>query len=265
MKKHIATGGIIYTDSHMSYCNSSQGVSKLSKYGWYHYWTNHSVRMVHEKFPFCHSMSMEAVWGDLKRTCVGMKFTLAYDKIQEFCDEFMMKRRFLKQRCTYDFTMRAIHHYYRYHYNKLLQLRHFNEEMAPIVGEIENNYEGVAIEKNMLGKGRGPSGRRLGTKRLMKNIDLCDLSITRDPCDFDKSFLRMLDVSIACNKKEWEQVGLQIKLDHFTDAYITRKNLERRAKGVSQNWIPVWPQLEVEQTDEELAYLATQLHQSAEG
>ena len=199
--------------------------------------------MVHEKFPFCHSMSMEAVWGDLKRTCVGMKFTLAYDKIQEFCDEFMMKRRFLKQRCTYDFTMRAIHHYYRYHYNKLLQLRHFNEEMAPIVGEIENNYEGVAIEKNMLGKGRGPSGRRLGTKRLMK----------------------MLDVSIASNKKEWEQVGLQKKLDHFTDAYITRKNLERRAKGVSQYWIPVWPQLEIEQTDEELAYLATQLHQSAEG
>ena len=59
LKKHIRPGSIIYTDSHMSYCRMIAGVSKLAQHGWYHYWTNHSIRMVHEKFPFCHSMSME--------------------------------------------------------------------------------------------------------------------------------------------------------------------------------------------------------------
>jgi hypothetical protein len=75
----------------------------------------------------------------------------------------------------------------------------------------------------MFEKGRRRSGRRIGSTVLMKNIDLCDLNITRDPCDFEKSFLRILDVSIARSKKEWEQVGLQIKLDRITDAYTTRK------------------------------------------
>ena len=59
LKKHIKPGTHIFTDSHMSYCSSTLGTSKLSKYGWYHYWTNHSIRMVHEKLPFCHSMRME--------------------------------------------------------------------------------------------------------------------------------------------------------------------------------------------------------------
>ena len=81
MKKHIPGGSIIYTDSHMSYCSNQRGVSKLSKHGWYHFWTNHSIRMVHEKFPFCHSMTIENAWGDIKTNCVGMKFTMKYDKI----------------------------------------------------------------------------------------------------------------------------------------------------------------------------------------
>ena len=69
LKRHIPLGSIIYTDSHMSYVNSMSAVSKLSCYGWYHYWTNHSVRFVHEKFPFCHSMQMESVWNDIKHKC----------------------------------------------------------------------------------------------------------------------------------------------------------------------------------------------------
>lgn len=52
MKKHILQGSTIFSDSHMSYCNINLGISKLAAFGFYHMWTNHSFRMVHEKFPF---------------------------------------------------------------------------------------------------------------------------------------------------------------------------------------------------------------------
>lgn len=43
MKRHVPPGGIVYSDSHMSYCNLMTGISKLSQFGWYHMWTNHSL------------------------------------------------------------------------------------------------------------------------------------------------------------------------------------------------------------------------------
>lgn len=52
MKKHCMQGTTIFSDQHMSYCNMNKGTSNLAPYGFYHMWTNHSYRMVHEKFPF---------------------------------------------------------------------------------------------------------------------------------------------------------------------------------------------------------------------
>jgi len=53
----------------MSYCNQAQAVSKLVPYGYFHMWTNHSFRMIHEKFPFNNTMNIERAWSDIKRTC----------------------------------------------------------------------------------------------------------------------------------------------------------------------------------------------------
>ena len=69
MKRHVDNGSLIYSDSHMSYCNLNTGISKLTQFGWYHMWTNHSLRMVHEKFAFNNTLSIERSWGDLKRVC----------------------------------------------------------------------------------------------------------------------------------------------------------------------------------------------------
>ena len=69
LKKHVPRGHIILSDSHMSYCNMMQGVSKLVPYGYFHMWTNHSFRMIHEKFPFNNTMNIERAWSDIKRTC----------------------------------------------------------------------------------------------------------------------------------------------------------------------------------------------------
>lgn len=94
------------------------------------------MRMVHEKFAFNNTLSIERSWGDLKRVCYQIKLCLNYDRIQEFCDLYLVRKKLLKQRCIYDFTMRAVHRYYKYHYNKLLRLRQFNEEKAPSIDKI---------------------------------------------------------------------------------------------------------------------------------
>jgi hypothetical protein len=121
LKKHIARGHTIFSDSHMSYCNLNNGTSKLSKFGFFHMWTNHSMRMVHEKFNFNHTLNIERAWGDIKRVCYHIKSCLNYDKIQEYCDTYLLRKRICKKRCIYDFTMRLIHQYYVAHYNEILK------------------------------------------------------------------------------------------------------------------------------------------------
>jgi len=69
LKKHITKGNTIFSDSHMSYCNMQAGTSKLAALGYFHMWTNHSFRMVHEKFPFNNTLNIERSWSDIKRIC----------------------------------------------------------------------------------------------------------------------------------------------------------------------------------------------------
>ena len=66
IKKHVPRGSIILSDSHMSYCNMHTGISHLAKYGFYHMWTNHAIRMVHEKFPYNHTLNIERAWSAIK-------------------------------------------------------------------------------------------------------------------------------------------------------------------------------------------------------
>ena len=73
LKKHIMQGGTIFSDSHMSYCSLSTGTSKLAAYGFYHMWTNHSFRMVHEKFPFNTTLNVERGWSDVKKVAYEIK------------------------------------------------------------------------------------------------------------------------------------------------------------------------------------------------
>jgi hypothetical protein len=75
IKKHCAPGSTIFSDSHLSYCNLHLGTSKLAAFGFYHMWTNHSFRMVHEKFPFNTTLNVERGWSDIKKTCYQIKTT----------------------------------------------------------------------------------------------------------------------------------------------------------------------------------------------
>jgi len=42
IKRHIDTGGVLFSDMHSMYTHWHTNISKLSQYGIYHMWTNHS-------------------------------------------------------------------------------------------------------------------------------------------------------------------------------------------------------------------------------
>jgi transposase-like protein len=81
MKAHIAPGSMVFSDSHMGYCNMNSGTSRLSEFGFFHMWTNHSFRMVHEKFPFNSTLNVERGWSDIKKNCYSIKRALNYSVI----------------------------------------------------------------------------------------------------------------------------------------------------------------------------------------
>ena len=67
IKKHIVPGVILYSDQHASYVKLRASCSKLSQYGIYHFWVNHSHGMVNEKFTFVNTTGIEYIWCQLKK------------------------------------------------------------------------------------------------------------------------------------------------------------------------------------------------------
>jgi hypothetical protein len=137
IKKHIPTGGTIFSDSHMAYCNLPAASSKLSQYGYYHYWTNHSFRFIHEKFPFNNSLQVERMWRSLKLNCYMIKSAFNYSKIQQHCSAFMLKRKILRKRMIYEFMLKITYQYYRDKYFEFLKHRQFDETLCPSMHKID--------------------------------------------------------------------------------------------------------------------------------
>ena len=67
LKAHMPPGVILISDMHSIYVKLGQNKSRLTQFGWYHMWANHSEMFIHNKYPFVHSMGIERRWGDLKR------------------------------------------------------------------------------------------------------------------------------------------------------------------------------------------------------
>ena len=62
IKKHCKVGSTLISDMHSIYTDFGSNTSKLTKYGYYHMWCNHSETMVHYKFRFLHSLNIESEW-----------------------------------------------------------------------------------------------------------------------------------------------------------------------------------------------------------
>lgn len=67
IKRHLETGGILFSDMHSMYVTMASAKSKLAQYGIYHMWTNHAETMVHHKLRFLHTLNIEREWLHLKR------------------------------------------------------------------------------------------------------------------------------------------------------------------------------------------------------
>lgn len=81
IKKHTVVGATLFSDSNLMYCSMNSGHSKLTQHGYYHMWTNHSFRMIHEKFTFNSIMNVELGWAHLKKICYTIKHTSNFQKI----------------------------------------------------------------------------------------------------------------------------------------------------------------------------------------
>ena len=87
--------------------------------------------------------------------------------------------------------MRLVHRYYRYHYNKLLQLRSFDESVSPSMDKIPYCYESLSGKSCIKVKDLGKD------LNYVMNHDHVELNMTKNGLDFDKRFLHHLRTSIV--------------------------------------------------------------------
>ena len=130
IKKHASPGCVIYTDTHSSYVKTHCAVSKLAKYGYYHYWINHSCMYVHEKFGFVHTMPIEVCWNNMKKTATSLKAATSNRAIREHLNTYTFRCIFRKEG-LHHMILRAIRFTYDRQYRKFLMLNDFEENCVP--------------------------------------------------------------------------------------------------------------------------------------
>jgi len=120
VKAYIPPGKAILSDCHSSYMTLSQGQSKLSVYGYYHFWINHSEFYVHNKFPFVATGKIEMTWRMLKSSFNNIKWNTEPRRIDEILNTFCL-RTIIKNYKIYDFVLKRIKDYHTYKMDKYLK------------------------------------------------------------------------------------------------------------------------------------------------
>ena len=234
LKKHVDAGSMILSDSHMSYTNINKGVSHLTQYGFCHMWTNHAIRMVHEKFPFNHTLNVERVWSNIKRTCYLMKRELNFDVIQEYCDAYLMRKCIVKKQKIYEFMMRSIHDWYVAMHKRYLTSRNYEEFEVPSILDIDEMIVNTSRKSK--------SNRWVGSSRMIGNFDMDLLSKTsEEKFDFDKNFMKYLNIA----REKIDKLGARERCLTENTQDLHNKMLKYGLKIGTQtkntNYLPVWP------------------------
>lgn len=90
LKKHLRAGAVMHSDHHSSYVILRSAKSLLSKYGFYHFWINHSNLYVHEKFSFVMTGNIERCWSQLRHMMMPLKFQRNSLRIEEYLCTYML-------------------------------------------------------------------------------------------------------------------------------------------------------------------------------
>jgi hypothetical protein len=72
IKNHCVPGSCVYSDSAAQYTVVHGRKSALAKFGYYHFWVNHSDRYTDDKFTFINTSKIELTWLGLKRYARGI-------------------------------------------------------------------------------------------------------------------------------------------------------------------------------------------------
>jgi len=59
---------------------------------------------------------------------------------------YLTRRRIVKKRCLYEFTLRAVHQFYRDKYNDILAMMRYEEKTMPGLIDIEDNHNNLIRE-----------------------------------------------------------------------------------------------------------------------
>jgi len=116
--------------------------SKLTQYGFYHLWVNHSERYAHEKFTFLHTSGIERTWRSLKTMFNPLKYVQRPRIINEYAHAYTL-RKICKTERLYDAALRCMYVYYFDNYKRFLALRNFEEAYAPCIAHIQFTVEAL--------------------------------------------------------------------------------------------------------------------------
>jgi len=123
VKKHVPPGSTVFSDAAASYVNLHRPASHLNRYGWYHFWINHSDNYVHEKLPFVCTSKIESTWGQMKQKYCSLNATSDPVTIGEYLDNFLA-HTIMKKEKLYDFTLQCLS---RYYWSRLQQFRELSQ------------------------------------------------------------------------------------------------------------------------------------------
>ena len=88
VKKHVHPGTIMMSDHHSSYVILRSAKSHLTKYGYFHFWINHSAYYVHEKFTFLQTASIENQWLQMRHQMMSLKMQQSSARIDEYLSTY---------------------------------------------------------------------------------------------------------------------------------------------------------------------------------
>jgi hypothetical protein len=112
LKKHAEPGSVMFSDSFSSYVNLQNAISRLTNYGYYHFWINHSHRYIHEKFSFIGTSMIDSSWRHLKKSFqMCLKRANKPEGITEFVHAFILKK-IAKKGGLYFLMLKSMRHYY---------------------------------------------------------------------------------------------------------------------------------------------------------
>jgi len=116
MKRHILPGTAILTDTHPSYVHMGTAKSRLSQYGYYHFWMNHSAHEYsHAKFPFVQNTGIENVWQAVRHHYHRVGHSMSAKMMQEHLDSYTFKVLF-KKRYYIKMILKAMRFFYLHYF-----------------------------------------------------------------------------------------------------------------------------------------------------